>query len=247
MAKKILKSEQGTEDIEVRDGFKAAFNTRDYLKTHQPAAPICFFGGRGPTDRSLNAVQKVQKLRRDTPEGVTMIRGDSVGGMMALRTASQLFQKGIRLDYLALDAAAFFADLGEIASFRPLQFNVPQPFAATITENFFQVFGHELLIDSRGPGGFMQGAGFHGAIRGFQRNLNTAAFGSNTRSVIAVFNATPGTSNPANVPLAIRKRFADQAHEAAHKDADPRIDSVVKSLIKPDIVSAAILAGASAG
>ena len=93
----------------------------------------------------------------------------------------------------------------------------------------------------------MQGAGFHGAIRGFQRNLNTAAFGSNSRSVIAVFNATAGTSNPANVPLAIRKRFADQTHEAAHKDADPRIDSVVKSLIKPDIVSAAILAGASAG
>lgn len=61
---------------------------------------------------------------------------------------------------------------------------------------------------------------------------------SHTVTVIAEFSAIPGSAFRSAIPLAIRTRFAGRAHEAAHKDADPRIDAVVKSLIKPDPVLA---------
>jgi hypothetical protein len=224
---------QGTRDTGVEAAFKQAFNTSAYLKTHQPAVPVCFLGGRAAEgkDRAAEAASEVLGLREQTRDGVTIVRGDSIGGMTALNAATILTQTGVKLSYVAIDDSAFFNDFGDIASFKPVRFRVPGPITADRKDNFFQAWGHELLNDSRGPGGFMEGTEFHGPIDGF--NNQNVSMRANMMRVKVAFSLIPGSSVPSLLPLRVKIPFAGQAHEAAHKDADPLIDAVVKSLIRP--------------
>jgi hypothetical protein len=56
---------------------------------------------------------------------------------------------------------------------------------------------------------------------------------ANTKAVINTFNSIPLTSSSAQVRFRTGQIYGPKAHDAAHKDADPEIDAIVKSLIKP--------------
>jgi hypothetical protein len=53
------------------------------------------------------------------------------------------------------------------------------------------------------------------------------------QTVIKIWNAIPGSGNPTNFPLAVRKPFAIKAHVAAVRDGFPDINAVLDSLIRP--------------
>jgi len=218
----------GSRDTAAEAEFKKNFNTPAYLKTHQPAEPVCFFGGRNAEDHSKNAADEVLRLRGQTKNGVTAILGVSIGGFPALNTAALLTPK-LKLDYVAINDGAFFEGFNDINSFNPLRIRLPGGITADRKDNFSQIFGHGLLTDSRNPSGFMQGAEFHGPLEGFN-NTNMALAGTRTVGVIAAFSAVPGGRQ---LPLAAKKPVATKAHVAAVADADPLIDKVLKSLIKP--------------
>jgi peptidoglycan hydrolase-like protein with peptidoglycan-binding domain len=222
---------QGTEETGAKETFNKTFNTAAYLKTHKlSAVPICFFGGRGATDRSQVAAADVVKLRKQNPNGVTIVHGVSVGGRTALNAAALLTAAGIKLDYVAINDGAFFAALSDIRSFKPLRILLPGAITADRKDNFFQTFGHELLIDPRGPGGFMTGAEFHGPLDGF--TPIDVRSRPRTRLIITSFEAiTPPVR--AAMPLLVLNKVASRAHVAAVGDAAPSVEAVKRSLIKP--------------
>lgn len=228
----------GTRDKASEAQFNKDTNSAAYLKTHQKAVPVCFFGGRkndGNTDKSQEAANEVIELRKKTKAGVTVILGVSIGGFPALNTALILSQQKINLSYVAINDGGWNDIEGDIISFDPLKIRIPGGIVADRKENFFQTFGHGLLKDSRGRGGFMQGTEFHGAIAtGFTDvpvpvNSTVAKF----TAFVAVRNQLPTPLNL--VPLTLRERqpFAAMAHDEAVAGGFPRIDAVIKSLIKP--------------
>jgi hypothetical protein len=230
------------------DRFSNTFNTEAYLKTHQPVAPIIFFGGRGVADRSREAADEVLKSRQRTEVGATVIVGISGGGFAALKCASLLSGR-VKLTYVAINDGAFFAKENDILSFKPLVIRLPGPIIADEKDNFFQTFGNEVLVDSRGPGGFMDGTEFHGKLDGgfrnkrqglrtivlqaaFQTTLKAAAVaaGGPLGGIAAIFAPE---SVEKLVPLLLRKPVAVKAHVAGVADATPQIEAKKKSIFKP--------------
>jgi hypothetical protein len=220
--------EQGTRDTTAEGQFKSGFNTPEYLKTHQAAAPICFVGGRDGNDKSRDAFAEALSLRGQTPNGVTIIVGQSVGGFPALNTAALLTHEGIHLDYVGISDGAFSDFTGDIVSFHPLNIRLPGLITADKKDNFFQTWGHELLNMDGGPGGFMPGTEFHGELDGFDnQDMRTQP---KTKMVIRVAEMDLLLHA---WPLRIRQQTATSAHVAACKDADPFINAAVSSRIKP--------------
>jgi hypothetical protein len=77
-------------------------------------------------------------------------------------------------------------------------------------KTFFPTFGHEVLVDSRGPGGFMDGTEFHGELGGGFRNIR---LGRRTIALQITFRTTGQAA-----ALALR------AHVAGVTDATPSIE-----------------------
>ena len=211
--------------------FSNKFSTPAYLATHLLATAICFVGGRGDKKKAKEAADEVLLLRKAVKQGVTAIVGSSVGGLCALDCASQLSGK-VTIDYIAISDGAFFAP-AEV-TFKPVKITAPKnPILASTKKNFFQRFGHELLVDARGPGGFMQGTEFHGPLEGFT-NIDLAANPSRKlEKEIAAGNRnrllpeiTPGR-------LRLLKGNADAIHTAAADQAIAEIENDKAALFKP--------------
>ena len=82
------RNEEGARLPKEEDLFRKKFDTLAYLRGHQPVAPIIFFGGRANRDPSATVAALVVALRLGTPNGVTIIAGNSVGALSALKTAA---------------------------------------------------------------------------------------------------------------------------------------------------------------
>ncbi|MBL8727924.1 MAG: hypothetical protein JNM25_05805 [Planctomycetes bacterium] len=222
---------EGTRQRKTEADFSAKFSTPAYLQTHLPAFGICFVGGRGSKNKAQEAAEEVVKLRTLAKQGVTAIVGSSVGALPALECAARLTGL-VKIDYLAINDGAFFAP--DEVTFAPFKIaTMKAPILATKKENFFQTFGHELLRDARGPGGFMQGTEFHGPLDGFA-NIDVAANpGANLK-----LQMREGSQNrllPEFTPgrLRLLKRNADLIHAAAAEQAEPEIEKEKARLFKP--------------
>ncbi|MBL8750788.1 MAG: hypothetical protein JNK78_16630 [Planctomycetes bacterium] len=211
--------------------FANKFATPAYLRTHFVPLAICFVGGRGDKNKAKEAADEVLQLRKSIKQGVTAIVGSSVGGLAALDCA-KLLAGSVPLDYVAISDGAFFAP-GEV-SFSPFKISVPtSTISATTKKNFFQTFGHESLLDPRGPGGFMQGTEFHGPLDGFT-NIDVEAQPSATLRQLVQSGArlrllpdiTPGR-------LKLLKGNSDSVHTAAAEQAAAEIEKDKVSLFKP--------------
>jgi len=223
---------EGTTDDGSRDDFANKFNTPAYLQTHQPVAPVCFFGGRGSNDRSGAAAALVVGLRLLSKNGITVVLGESSGGLPALKAAEALTKLGVKLAYVGIADGAFFQTLGEVIPFSnfPPQLAFPLGIDATKKENFFQSFGHNTLKDPRGPGGFMLGTEFHIAIKNGFRDIDME---KESRSLTGIKNDFIRLPFASSLPLAIRKfLFADPAHVAAGRAAEQLTAIEVTKLIK---------------
>jgi hypothetical protein len=208
--------------------------TPAYLSGHQPVAPIIFFGGRGLKDPSATVAALVRAQRLANPLGVTIIAGNSVGALSALKTAALVTALGVQVDYLSIADGAFFDRDGEIASVNPLKINVPTGIKALKSDNFFQTFGHELLRGKgpTGPSGFAPGVEFHGPLDSTFNNDDLAKTGPNTQAKIAEINAL--LRNPLRFDTVARRiALSNQLHVAAVDDGEEKRDVVVKSLFKP--------------
>ena len=211
--------------------FTTKFSTPAYLQTHMLALAICFVGGRGEKNKAKQAADEVLQLRNSVKQGVTAIVGSSVGGLCALDCASLLSGK-VPIDYVAISDGAFFAP-AEV-TFNPFKITAPKsPILATTKKNFFQKFGHELLADSRGPGGFMQGTEFHGPLDGFT-NIDLAANPSaKLASEIAAGNRNRQLPEITPGRLKLLKRNADAIHVEAANQAVAEIEKDKAALFKP--------------
>lgn len=222
---------EGTRRRAEEASFSAKFSTPAYLQTHLPAFGICFVGGRGDKNKAREAAEEVVKLRSIVKQGKTVIVGSSIGGLVALECAAILTGL-VKLDYVAINDGAFFAP-GEV-NFAPFKIRVPTaPILAGKKDNFFQTFGHGLLRDARGPGGFMQGTEFHGPLDGFH-NVDVA---QNPGAALKV-PMREGSQNallPDITPgrLRLLKRNADQIHAAAAEQAEIEIEKEKARLFKP--------------
>ncbi len=229
---------EGTRETLDEANFRVKTNTPGYLAGHLPVLPIIFVGGRGGTDRSTQAAAEVLGFRAITPNGVTVVVGNSSGGLMALKTAFLLTGLGIKLDYVGIADGAFFDRDGEIDTVNPLRIRVPGPIVADRKESYFQTFGHEILTNPNGTRGFITGTEFHGPIDGFLPiNLETRS--GAVAQFRKDFNAPSSPVVPLSIPNAslpgfLKKRlFSDPAHKTAGREADRLIDLEVAKLIKP--------------
>ncbi|MBL9079626.1 MAG: hypothetical protein JNL08_19135 [Planctomycetes bacterium] len=211
--------------------FSNKFGTVAYLKTHFLPIGICFVGGRGEKNRAQQAADEVLQLRKSIRQGVTAIVGSSVGGLAALDCARQLSGQ-VALDYVAISDGAFFAP-GEVG-FAPFKITVPTTtIAATTKKNFFQTFGHELLRDSRGPGGFMQGTEFHGPLENFTNIDVAAAPGSDLSEQMRAGERNRSLPDFTPGRLRLLKGNADRIHTAAAAQAAGVIEQDKAALFKP--------------
>jgi hypothetical protein len=156
-----------------------------------------------------------------------------VGAVPALNCA-KILTGIVKLNYVAINDGAFFAARGEV-TFNPFTIVMSKaPIVAGQMDNFFQTFGHELLRDKRGPGGFMDGTEFHGPLDGFN-NIDLAKKpgpklkgemddGARRRDNIA--EGTPGR-------LRLLKRNADAIHQAAADQAEVVIEQEKAKFFKP--------------
>jgi peptidoglycan hydrolase-like protein with peptidoglycan-binding domain len=216
---------------------KPEFNTTAYLAGHQPVAPIIFFGGRGDKDPSAKVAARVVAQRAGTPSGVTIIAGNSVGALSALKTAALVSALDVQIDYLCICDGAFFDRDGEIVTVNPLQIKLPAGITALKAkkDNFFQTFGHELLRGQGknvGPRGFAPGVEFHGPLNSFN-NDDLEKTGANTQAKIAEIKQNMAKLTFIDTPA---KRIAagNQLHVAAVDDGEQKRDLVIKMLlIKP--------------
>jgi peptidoglycan hydrolase-like protein with peptidoglycan-binding domain len=217
-------------------GKRPEFNTSAYLSVHQPVAAIIFFGGRGAKDPSATVAALVAAQRLATPNGITIISGNSVGALSALKTAALVSTLGVQVDYLSIGDGAFFDRDGEILNVNPLSINVPAGIKAVKADNFFQTFGHELL---RGKGptgrtGFAPGVEFHGSLGPPFNNDNLELTGTSTRLKILEINARLNSRNPFKFDTtSVRIELSNQLHVAAVDDSEEKRDAVIKTLIKP--------------
>ena len=217
---------------------KPEFNTAAYLAGHLPVEAIIHFGGRGAKDPSATVAALVAALRFTSPNGVTIIAGNSVGALSALKTAALVTTLGstlgFQLDYLSIADGAFFDRDGEIIRVNPLQIVVPGGIKAKKADNFFQVFGHELL---RGKGtvgrsGFPTGVEFHGPLDSSIFNNEGLEFtGARTRAKIVEIAKTLSTFLRFDT-IASRIAASNRLHEAAVEDGENLRDVVVLQLIK---------------
>ncbi len=210
------------------------FNTQAYLSGHQPVAAIIFFGGRGSKDPSATVAALVGALRLATPNGATIIAGNSVGALSALKTAALVKALGFQVDYLSISDGAFFDRNGEIVRVNPLLIALPPGITAVKADNFFQTFGHELLRGKgpTGPSGFAPGVEFHGPLGAPFTNDNLELTGTSTRAKIQEINQQ--LRNPLRFDTTARRiALSNQLHVAAVDDGEEKRDAVIKTLIKP--------------
>lgn len=233
-----LGAAEGTRDKASADDFVKRFNTLAYLQTHESVMPICFFGGRGSNDRSKDAVAEVLSVRGATPNGVTIILGESSGGLPALRAATALTGLSITLDYIGISDAAFFEIGGEV-KFIPrrfsqpadIQIEMPGTIKANKSDNFFQTFGHNSLHDPRSANGFMPGTEFHGPLGNGFNDVDMMPRSLRLQALQLAFNTSRAEFS---LPLFARKRlFADPAHVAGGRAGEAEAARVVATLIRP--------------
>ena len=229
------RNEEGARLPKEEDVFrkKPEFNTPAYLSGHQPVAPIIFFGGRGSKDPSAGVAALVAAQRLTTPNGITIIAGNSVGALSALTTASLVSALGVQVDYLCICDGAFFDRDGEIVRVNPLLIKVPAGIKAVKADNFFQTFGHELLRGKGpvGPSGFAPGVEFHGPLANFN-NDDLEKTGTSTRAKILEIKAR--LRSPIRFDtVGVRIALSNQLHVAAVDDGEEKRDAVIKTLIKP--------------
>lgn len=217
---------------------KSQFNTTAYLAGHLPVEAIIHFGGRGngkPGDPSATVAALVAAVRLQTPNGVTIIAGNSVGALSALKTAALVSALGIQLDYVSIADGAFFDRNGEMTSINPLQIVVPAGIEVTKADNFFQVFGHELLRGKGnvGPTGFSVGVEFHGPLNTAKfNNENLELTGASTRAKI--LEITKVLEKILRIDtISSRIDASNRLHEAAVEDGENKRDAVIAKLIKP--------------
>lgn len=220
-------------DTETEQRFKNAFNTQEYFLHHQAAVPICYKGMREQERFVNDAVAEAMRLRQENPNGVTILIGHSAGGVSALKAATLLTSAGVRLDYVAINDAAFFD--ADVASHKPLRYNLPGGIAAEKKENYYQTVGHELLRDRHSRTGYQQGTEYHLELAGF-RNISLDANGP-LRMIVFKSSAVEATA-VAFAPAAHARQkalrsLASDAHTLACGFADDQIHRVVTSLIKP--------------
>jgi hypothetical protein len=227
----------GERNDEAREkALRATFNTDEYVKTHQPIEAICFTGFREQEKFVETAVADVLRRRKETAEGVTIVIGSSAGGVSALKAAAALTGKGIHLNYVGINDAAFLSSKNEV-TFRPaFAINLATVLGAgTITadvkENFFQVTGHNFQSDAKSPTGFFPHAEFHGPLAGF----NNVSLDGESRIVAikASFAAAAAAISPLSLPVKVRDQFAATAHQQAGGIAENRIAPRVAQLVKP--------------
>ncbi len=217
--------------------FKARkqFNSPEYLASHLPIEAIIHFGGRGAKDPSAKVAALVAALRLGSPNGVTIIAGNSVGALSALKTAALVGGLGFALDYLSIADGAFFDRDGEIIRVNPLQIAVPAGIKSKKSDNFFQVFGHELLRGKGpvGPSGFSAGVEFHGPLNsGNFNNDDLEKTGANTKAKILEIKNTLNKTFRIDT-ISSRIAASNRLHESAVEDGENKRDDVIKSLIKP--------------
>jgi peptidoglycan hydrolase-like protein with peptidoglycan-binding domain len=230
------RNEEGTRIKAQEDDFtrKAEFNTTTYLATHQPIAAVIFFGGRGLKDPSAAVAALVAALRLASPSGVTIISGNSVGALSALKTAALVSALNLTVDYLNINDGAFFDRDGEIISVNPLQIALPGGIKALKADNFFQTFGHELLRRQGpfGPSGFAPGVEFHGPLRSPFVDNDLQFTGTKTRSKMVEISGKLSSFFRIDT-VSSRIAFSNEVHVAAVDDGEEKRDAVMKTLIKP--------------
>ncbi len=213
---------------------KPEFNTPAYLSGHLPLEAFIFFGGRGGRDPSAAVAALVVALRLASPNGVTIIAGNSVGALSALKTAAIVSALGKQVDYLSIGDGAFFDRDGEIVRVNPLQIALPPGLKAVKADNFFQTFGHELLRRKGpfGPSEFAPGVEFHGRLGAPFNDDNLEDTGPATRAKIVEIKARLNSRFRFDT-TAIRIELSNQLHVAAVDDAEQKRDAVISTLIKP--------------
>ena len=138
--------------------------------------PIIFNGGTGNNDKSGEVAALVLGARGITPNGITVVLGESSGGLVALKTVLLLSGLQIKLNYVGIsDGAFFFPGSVNFISGTP-QFVPPgSSVTADKMDNFFQTVGHNLLKTTQqgNQGGFMAGTEFHLPLpQTFIKNVN---------------------------------------------------------------------------
>ena len=230
------RNEEGARLPKEEDLFKKKpeLNATAYLSGHLPVAPLIFFGGRGIKDPSPTVAALVAALRVATPKGVTVIAGNSVGALSALKTAALVTALNVRVDYLAISDGAFFDRDGEILTVNPLLIKMPGGIKALKSDNFFQTFGHELLRGrgTPGPSGFPNGVEFHGPLDSTFNNVNLELVGTSTRAKIFEISAQLRQFFRFDT-TAKRIAASNQLHVAAVDDGEEKRDAVIKTLFVP--------------
>jgi hypothetical protein len=220
-------------DIERENGLRNALNTDDYLKTHRPIEAICFTGFREQESFVDRAVADVVNRRKETSEGVTIVIGSSAGGVSALKAASLLTEKSIRLDYVGINDAAFFKNEVKTKPDFSIELNTVlggKPIRAEVKENFFQTIGHGWQKNLGLPPDFVDWTEFHGPLPGFV-NVDLA-HKPRVLAVQAAFIAASALP-PFNLPQRERDAFAKKIHKEAGGTAENLLWPRITSRIKP--------------
>ena len=212
-------------DPEREEGLRKRFSTPEYLKTHQEMKAICFKGFREQEKFVPAAVAEVLEARKGNGEGVTIVVGNSAGGVSALKTVVNLVEKGIQFDYVAINDAAFFETNDELIFKPEFAINLKKitggkSLGSGLKENFFQTVGHEILKDPSTSSGFAPGTEFHGPFKGFGfRDILVLNSSSIHRSLIESKNA--------------KIKLAESCHEIAGGVANNIIFGKIAGLIRP--------------
>ncbi len=210
----------GTPNLDEETEIRNAFSLPIYHATHQPIEPVCYFGGHNASDPAQKAAQRVIELRRNSPEGITIIIGASVGGLSALNAAAMLGSAGIRLAYIALADAAFWKSETPVVFQPSLKIMYPQTIQSDRKENYFQTWGHSLLSD-------LNVAELHGPIVGFGQGNVDLSNDPSLEHLKTQYKFDPLSS------VYTESRYSNKAHGKIVAVAERRIDAVVRSLIVP--------------
>lgn len=223
-------------DIARENALRAMLNTDAYLQSHQAIEVSCFTGFREQERFVPTAVADVLRLRASTAEGVTIVIGSSAGGVSALKTAAELTAKGIHLDYVGINDAAFLSSNNEVIFKPAFAINLAAVLRsgniiADMKENFFQVTGHGFQTDDDSPTGFFSFAEFHGPLSGFS---NVSLDGEARIVAIRVaFDLAAAKVAPFKLPVLVRDKFAATCHQQAGGIAENKIAPRVAALIRP--------------
>ena len=181
-----------------------------YQKKHGQLIAIVFKGGFGPTD-PFNAI--MSRFDRESVGvkkfGRVVIQGISVGGRTAIRVAHQLTLKGISLDYVALNDAAFDEHdplLKPSLSIDP----------SALKESYFQTWS--FTIDPSKE--------FHGCPDGFISLDKT----KNVETIQNQFNSEPSIFQRSE---SNRSTFADSAHSVSVQTSNQFILEKIRATFQP--------------